>query len=129
MTNTETPTTESITTTIEAYLASLDEADGARRDELVARSWAEDGRYTDPLQEHTGHAELASIQGAVQHAYPGASFRRTSGLDVHHESVRFSWELVNPDGSVVVAGIDVGTVGPDGRLTSIVGFFGDLPEA
>lgn len=127
MTNTETPT--ELTATIDTYIASLDEADDAKRAELVARSWAEDGRYTDPLQEHHGHAELASIQVAVQHTYPGASFRRTSGLDVHHESVRFSWELANPDGSLVVAGIDVGTVGADGRLTSIVGFFGDLPEA
>jgi len=127
MTNTETPT--ELTTTIDAYLASLDEADDAKRAELVARSWAEDGRYTDPLQELNGHAELASIHGAVQHTYPGASFRRTSGIDVHHESVRFAWDLTNPDGSLVVAGIDVGTVGDDGRLTSITGFFGDLPEA
>lgn len=129
MTNTETPTATDVTATIDAYLASLDEADDAKRAELVARSWAEDGRYTDPLQELNGHAELASVQGLVQQTYPGASFRRTSGIDVHHESLRFAWDLTNPDGSLVVAGIDVGTVGPDGRLTSIVGFFGDLPEA
>jgi SnoaL-like domain len=127
MTNTETPT--DVTATIDAYLGSLDEADDAKRADLVAQAWAEDGRYTDPLQELNGHAELASMQGVVQHTYPGASFRRTSGIDAHHESVRFDWELVHPDGSLVVAGIDVGRLGPDGKLTSIVGFFGDLPEA
>jgi hypothetical protein len=127
MTNTETPT--DVTVTIDAYLASLDEADDAKRADLVAQAWADDGRYTDPLQELNGHAELASMQGVVQHTYPGTSFRRTSGIDAHHESVRFAWELVHPDGSLVVAGIDVGRLGPDGKLTSIVGFFGDLPEA
>jgi hypothetical protein len=129
MTNTETPTTDALVATIDAYMASLDEPDAAARAELVARAWAPDGRYTDPLQELNGHAELASLQPVVQESYPGARFRRTSGIDVHHESVRFAWDLTFPDGSAVVAGIDVGRLGPDGKLASITGFFGDLPEA
>jgi hypothetical protein len=34
---------------------------------------------------------------------------------------------VTPDGTVALAGIDVGEVGEDGRLRRITGFFGDLP--
>jgi hypothetical protein len=29
---------------------------------------------------------------------------------------------------VVVAGIDIGTLAPDGRLGRVTGFFGELPE-
>mgnify|MGYP005859772519 CR=1 FL=1 len=56
----------------------------------------------------------------------GHTFRRTTEVDHHHDVLRFDWELLAPDGSVVIAGIDVGTLGPDGRLQAITGFFGDV---
>ena len=65
---------------------------------------------------------------AVQARFPTHRFRRRSGIDCHHDQCRFGWELVAPDGAVVVAGIDVGALAPDGRLRSIVGFFGELPQ-
>ena len=37
-----------------------------------------------------------------------------------------SWDLVGPDGAVVLAGVDVGDISEDGRLQRITGFFGDL---
>ncbi len=37
-------------------------------------------------------------------------------------------ELAAPDGAIVVAGIDVGALAPDGRLRRITGFFGELPK-
>jgi hypothetical protein len=65
----------------------------------------------------------------VQAKFPGHRFRRVSGVDVHHDELRFGWELRSPDGAVVVTGIDVGALGPDGRLRRITGFFGELPAA
>jgi hypothetical protein len=62
----------------------------------------------------------------MQSLYPGHTFRRTSGIDAHHEHLRFSWDLVGPDGAVVLAGVDVGDISEDGRLQRITGFFGDL---
>lgn len=61
--------------------------------------------------------------------YPGHRFRRTSVVDGHHDQIRFGWELVAPDGTCTVAGVDVGLLARDGRLDQIVGFFGELPEA
>jgi len=54
-------------------------------------------------------------------------FRRSSGVDGHHDQVCFAWELGVPGGAVTDAGIDVGTLAADGRLWSISGFFGDPP--
>jgi hypothetical protein len=50
-----------------------------------------------------------------------------SAVDAHHAELRFGWELAAPDGAVVVAGIDIGELAPDGRLRRITGFFGELP--
>ena len=72
-----------------------------------------------------GSSEAADL---VNTHYAGHTFRRVSGIDTHHEFVRYGWELVGPDGNPVIAGIDVGEVAPDGRLRKITGFFGDLPS-
>jgi hypothetical protein len=115
--------------TVEAYFGALNEADPARRAELVSAAWAEEGRYFDPLMEAAGHDAIANLTAVVQEQFPGARFARTSGIDAHHGILRFGWRLANPDGSVVVEGLDVGVVGDDHRLTRIAGFFGPLPAA
>lgn len=118
---------EDVTTTVDAYLAMWNEEDPSRRAELIEKAWRTDGSYVDPLLEADGHAALGAMVAAVQSQYPGHRFRRTSGVDAHHDQVRFGWELAGPDGAVTVAGVDVGTVASDGRLLSITGFFGELP--
>lgn len=116
-----------VTTTVDTYLAMWNESDSARRAELIARAWAGDGRYVDPLLEAEGHAALNEMVAGVQTKFPGHRFRRLSGVDTHHDELRFAWELVAPDGAVVVAGIDVGTLAADRRLRRVTGFFGELP--
>jgi|SRR5215471_118839 len=117
-----------ITTTVDTYLAMWNETDAARRGDDIERAWAGDGSYIDPQLEARGHAALGEMVAAVHARFPGYSFRRVSGIDTHHNVVRFAWELVSPDGPVAVAGLDVGVLTPDGRLQSITGFFGDLAE-
>ena len=64
---------------------------------------------------------------AMHEHFPGHSFRRTSGIDAHHDQVRFAWELVGPDGVVAISGLDTGELDDTGRLRRIVGYFGELP--
>jgi hypothetical protein len=118
-----------VTSTVDTYPAMWNETDPARRAQHIARAWTGDGRYVDPMLEAEGHAALAEMVTGVQAKFPGHRFRRVSGVDVHHDGLRFGWELAGPDGTVVVAGIDVGTLAPDGRLRRITGFFGELPVA
>ena len=117
-----------ISTTVDTYLAMWNEPDPAKRAELIERAWVADGRYVDPVQEAQGHAPLSAMVAAIHERFPGQSFRRLGGIDAHHDQVRFAWELAAPDGAVTVAGIDVGALADDGRLVSITGFFGDLPD-
>jgi hypothetical protein len=79
------------------------------------------------MLEAEGHTVLNDMVAGVHTRFPGHRFRRISGIDSHHDQVRFAWELAGPDGRIAVAGIDVGELAPDGRLRSITGFFGELP--
>lgn len=117
-----------VTTTVDTYLAMWNEPDAARRAELIRTAWGEAGHYVDPLLEAEGHDALSQMVAAVHAQYPGHRFRRTSAVDTHHDQLRFGWELVAPDGSITVGGVDVGILAADGRLTRITGFFGPLPE-
>lgn len=118
-----------VTATVDTYLAMWNETDAARRAEHIGSAWAKDGRYVDPMSEAEGHAALDEMVQGVQARFPGHRFRRVSGVDAHHTELRFGWELAAPDGAVVVAGIDVGELAPDGKLRRITGFFGGLPAA
>jgi hypothetical protein len=117
-----------VETIVDTYLAMWNEEDPGRRSEYIERAWASEGRYTDPLLEAEGHTALSEMVTNVHSHYPGHRFERTSGIDVHHDDLRFGWQLVAPDGSTTVAGLDVGTIDADGRLQRITGFFGDLPD-
>ena len=118
---------DTLQTTITTYLDLLNETDAERRATLAEAVWADDSRWIDPPFEAEGRAAIAETIGGVQAQFPGHSFRQVSGVDTHHDLFRFAWELVAPDGSVVVAGIDVGQFADDGRLRRITGFLGDLP--
>src|SRR5213593_1725162 len=112
------------TTTVDTYLAMWNETDPKHRAQLIERAWAGDGRYVDPMLEAEGHAAISEMVAGVQAKFPGHRFRRLSGIDTHHDQLRFAWDLVSPEGAVVVAGLDIGALASDGRLRRITGFFG-----
>src|SRR5689334_4722720 len=111
------------TTVVDTYLAMWNEDDSDRRADLIEQAWTTEGAYIDPLLQATGHAELTAMVDGVHEQYPGYKFRRTSGVGLHLDTVRFGWELFGPEGTILVAGIDVGQLAADGKLRSITGFF------
>ena len=117
-----------IAATVDAYFAMWNEPDPARRAEVIEQAWSPDGRYVDPLLEAQGHAALSEMVAAVHAQFPGHRFRRVSGIDAHHDELRFGWELVGPDGALTAAGLDLGALAEDGRLRRVTGFFGELPR-
>jgi len=59
---------------------------------------------------------------------PNASNAIDTVVDTHHTHARFGWTVNGPDGTVAVAGIDVVTFAPDGRIQTAIGFFGDVAD-
>ena len=119
--------TTDLTATVDAYLAAWSEPDRARREQLIVAAWADDGQLVDPPLTGDGHSGINAASEALQEHYLGHRFERVSGVDAHHDSLRFAWELVGPDGAVALAGLDVGQLDDQGRLRRITGFFGELP--
>ena len=125
-TTTTTTTERTLAATVDTHLAAYCEPDPARRGTLIATVWSQDGAIFDPPFEGAGHDGIAAMTDTVLAHFPGHTFRRTSDVDAHHTFARYSWALVGPDGATAVTGTDVVEVDDDGRLTRIIGFFGDV---
>ena len=113
--------------TIEAWFASLNDPEAASRTAHLEQAWTAGGQWVDPPFEGAGRDAINQMVDAVHQQYPGVRFRRVSAVDAHHDAIRYAWEMVDPDGNVVVAGVDIGQLAPDGRLQRVSGFFGELP--
>jgi len=115
---------------IDAYVAAWNEADEGARRAFLERAWSDDGVYSDPGAKVEGRDALLKHTGNFQNNpdMKGFSLERVSGVDVHHNVLRFDWALKSPDDKVVMAGVDYGVLADDGRLDSITGFFGPIPD-
>jgi hypothetical protein len=116
------------------YFEAWNAADAETRAKAVAAAWAPDGRYTDPLSDACGHERIAAVITAAREQFPGFVFRLTGTVDGHHDTARFSWELVNEaggtpsgGGSAPIAGSDVVTLDAEGRIRAVIGFLDRLP--
>ncbi|WP_051379340.1 nuclear transport factor 2 family protein [Bradyrhizobium murdochi] len=116
-----------IAKTLTQYMAAWNEPDDAARRALLAQCWSDSGVYLDPNVSLAGRDALAEKIGEVLASRPGARLEFMSGIDIHHNVVRFLWRLVRADGTYGDISIDFGEIGPDGRLVKIVGFFGPAP--
>jgi hypothetical protein len=126
---TETETT-ALSTTVDTHLAGYCEPDPPTRRRLLEQVWADDAELIDPPLEGTGVDAIADLVDVILTHYPAHRFVRTTACDTHHDIVRYGWELRAPDGAVAVSGLDVAELDDAGRITRIVGFFGDLgPDA
>lgn len=113
--------------TVKAYVDAWNEPDETARRELLHRSWADDGIYTDPLVHIEGREALVHHARKFADRWPGARIVITSGVDEHHGFVRFTWRIVSPGGEGLRDGMDFGELSADGHLRRIVGFFGPFP--
>lgn len=112
---------------VERYLAAWNEPDALVRRELIGQCWAVGGVYVDPNVRLVGAADLSNHIENVRSQRPGARLEFVSGIDCHHNVLRFLWRLVSIDGTVGATSIDFGEVGTDGKLVLIAGFFGSPP--
>jgi hypothetical protein len=113
--------------TVAAYAAAWNEHDEDARRALLERSWADDGTYCDPSGRAEGRAALVRHIGGFHARMPGNRIEMASGVDEHDGLLRFSWQMLGPDGVVALDGMDFGELDGDGRLKLIVGFFGPFP--
>ena len=83
--------------------------------------------FIDPSIVTRGIDEFEANVHEVHGRLPGAEYRLASGLDLHHDIVRYAWEI-HRDGKLVLPGFDVTEFDGEGRVLRVLGFFGPLPE-
>lgn len=109
------------------YVAAWTVEDEAQCQLLLERCWAEDGLYITPTSQASGRAALAQHITEFHQRFAGHRIRITSGVDAHHDRLRYTWAMVGPDDASMLQGTDIGEVGTDGRLSRITEFFGPPP--
>jgi hypothetical protein len=117
----------SIRTTIDGFFRAWNAEADDERLALVRDVYTETAVVKDPLADVQGHDAIAGFMAGARAQFPGHTFRRSSGIDAHHDLVRFAWQLLDPSGEPVVEGFEMGQVADDGRLSCTLGFFGPLP--
>ena len=119
-----------INETVANYLAAWNETDANRRRDIIARAWTDDGSYVDSHRESSGHAAIDAMIAAVQERFSGYRFRLSSGIEAHHNSVRFSWTAGGTEQApLFFGGTDFVTLAPDGRMRAVTGFVDAMPHA
>jgi len=110
------------------YLAAWNEGDPKRRRELVAKAWTEDGSYVDGAREGRGHDSLDAMIAMAQGHFPGYRLGLASGIEAHHDYLRFSWVAGGTaEAPLYIKGTDFVAVAGDGRIKSVVGFVDAAP--
>jgi len=126
---TETKTVTPVGEVINGYFAMWNETDAVLRRRIIEQNWTQDANYIEPLMAAEGHEGLDEGVAGMQAQFPGHELHPTGRVDAHHDRVRWTWELVGPDGGAPLAtGTNVGMLAPDGRLCQVTGFFDSTPD-
>ena len=108
---------------VAGYFALWNETDAAARRDALAATWAAEASYRDPLLAAEGYDALDAMIAAIHAQYPGQRFHLVGAIDAYPGRARWGWALVGPDGTPIVAGLDVAVLAEDGRLRAVTGFF------
>jgi hypothetical protein len=114
---------------IAAYDRAWNEPDRAVQRRLIDSAFTDDAELIEPRGRFAGPAAISERLAGFQERFPGGRVEITTGIDEHHGYARYGWTLRGGDGAVLLEGIDVCELAPDGRLRRVVMFFGNLPDA
>jgi hypothetical protein len=110
------------------YLGVWNERDAKRRRALVAETWSEDGSYVDRVRQGSGHDAIDTMIATAQEHFPGYRVSLASGIEAHHDYVRFSWIAGGTaEAPLYLKGTDFVVRAADGRLKSVIGFTDAAP--
>lgn len=108
-------------------LSAWNERDPVKLREKVAQSVTDDLIFTDPHYAIQGIDAFVDMVEEFFARVGDVRLERTSGIDVHHDRARYSWQIVWPDGKIF-EGFDASAFDPESqKICRIDGFFGPLP--
>ncbi len=106
-------------------LAAWNEKDKEKIRAHLDAALTEDIHFVDPANDLHGIDAFEAMVHEVQASMPGAVYSRASDVDSHHDLYRYHW-VIHHEGKLVIQGFDVAEA-IDGKVSKVMGFFGDLP--
>lgn len=111
------------TRVVDGWLAAWAEPDAGARHRALAAVATDEVRFRDRFSCTEGLADLMPHIAAAQRFMPGLRLERRGAPRQCQGTVVADWAAVGPDGAERGRGTNVFTLGPDGRITSAVGFW------
>ena len=108
-------------------MAAWNERDPQRVRAHLEKALSPEVVFIDPSIVTRGIDEFEANVHEVHGRLPGADYGRASGVDHHHDIVRYAWEI-RREGELLLPGFDVTELDAEGRVLRVLGFFGPLPE-
>ena len=110
-------------TLVDAWFAAWAEPDEAARKSSLSRIASPGVRMRDRFSSVEGTDELMPHITAAQHFMPGLRLVRKGEARHCQGLVIAEWTAAGPDGAPRGQGTNVFTLGPDGRIESVTGFW------
>ena len=105
---------------VDRYVAIWNEPDESTRRARIAELWAGDGAHFTNTSEAHGHDAIAARIARAFDRFVGSgeySFRALTGVDAHHDTVKFYWAMVPQEGGMASAvGSDFIVLDAEGRI-------------
>jgi uncharacterized protein YndB with AHSA1/START domain len=109
---------------VDAWFAAWAEPDEPTRTASLMAIASTDVRMRDRFSCIEGMAELTPHIEAAQRFMPGMRLQRKGDVRRCQGTVLADWTATGPDGAPRGQGTNVFTLGPDGRIESVTGFWG-----
>ena len=107
--------------------AAWNETEPAKVRGHLDKALSDQVRFVDPSIDLTG---IEAFEANVHHVHKpvhGARYSISSGVDSQHGFHRYHWAIHQGD-TLVLEGFDVTETDAAGRVVSVIGFFGKIPE-
>jgi hypothetical protein len=113
---------------LDYMLAAWNEADSIKVRSLLETALSANVRFVDPSIDVCGIDGFEENVHQVKSKLPGAVYSRTSGVDSQHGFHRYHWAIHQGD-NLLIAGFDVTEIDEQGKVSCVIGFFGETPES
>ncbi|MBE9583470.1 nuclear transport factor 2 family protein [Mucilaginibacter sp. JRF] len=114
---------KNIEQTILTYTSAWNETEREAIMAKITQCWAPNGTYTDRLTDTiTGKDAIADLIISSYEQMGPRKFKVLAEPQVHHQSGRFRWLAIRPEG-YPIEGMDYVEFDTENRITRIVGFF------
>lgn len=112
---------------LDHMLAAWNEPDATQIRNHLERALDSNVRFVDPSIDVTGIDGFEQNVHEVKSKIPGAVYSRTSGVDSQHNFHRYHWAIYQ-NSQLLLSGFDVTQTNEQGRVTCVIGFFGEVPD-